>query len=137
MKTFKKIQSLFLLSMALMLIITSCSKKSGPSATINVLAQSANKSGDVKGNGGSVTKTWTFTNPGTTAGWDMSIDGKSGSFQLVLKDASGTVMLNKTLTAIVGPRQSADGTTAAGTAGEWSATATLTNFDGTGDYSFR
>ena len=66
----------------------------------------------------------------------MSINATSGSFQLVLKDAAGTTVLDKTLTAGVSS-QSADGTTPSGTSGEWTATATLLNFSGSGDYSFR
>lgn len=101
--------------------------------TINT--SSTNTSGDVKGAGGTASKTWTFTNNKTTVGWDMSIDATSGSFQLVLKDASGVSVLDKTLTAGSGP-QDAAGTSSAGTAGTWTATITLTKFNGTGDYSF-
>ena len=140
MKALKKIQ--FLVFMAIValtsVMLTSC-KKDEPlplTAVINVSSTTGNKSGDIKGDGGSATKTFTFTNPNTTAGWDMSISAKSGSFKLVLKDASGSIVLDKTLTAGSG-LQSADGTTPAGTSGIWSATVTLTNFNGTGDYSFR
>lgn len=101
--------------------------------TINVF--STNTSGDVKGAGGTASKTWTYTNNNSTAGWDMSIDATSGSFQLVLKDANGTTVLDKTLTAGSGS-QDASGTSSSGTAGTWTATITLTNFNGSGDYSF-
>ena len=96
---------------------------------------SGGNSGDIKGGGGTASDTWTFTNNNTTAGWDMSIGATSGSFQLVLKDASGTTVLDKTLTAGSGA-QDASGTTSSGTAGSWTVTITLTNFNGTGDYSF-
>lgn len=59
----------------------------------------------------------------------------SGSFNLVLKDDAGTAVLNKTLTVNSGGN-SADGTTVEGVPGVWTATVTLTNFNGTGDYSF-
>lgn len=135
MKTVNRLPFLLFITMGIALLTTSCSKKNEPTATVN-LETTTYKSGDVKGNGGSTMRTWKFTNTGTTAGWDMSIDARGGSFQLILKDAAGTVMLDKTLTA--GPGiQSADGTTPAGTAGEWTATATLSNFNGSGDYSFR
>lgn len=131
----KKVQFVGLLViLGLTLTFTSCEKEE-LTATINTSQNTA--SGDIKGNGGAATKTWTFTNSSSRIGWDMSIDASSGSFQLVLEDASGAVVLNKTLTAGSGP-QSADGTTPeGGTEGEWTATITLTNFYGSGDYSFR
>jgi len=96
---------------------------------------SAGNSGDIKGGGGTASDTWTFTNNNTTAGWDMSIDATSGSFRMVLKDAAGTTVLDKTLTAGSGA-QDADGTSSSGTAGTWTCTITLTDFNGSGDYSF-
>lgn len=136
MKTFNKIFPILLSVLTIATLFSACTKDNKPTATINVLAANNNKSGDVKGDGGSVTRTWKFTNPNSTSGWDMSIDATTGSFQLVLKDAAGTVLLDKTLTAGIG-NQAADGTTPAGTSGEWTAIATLTNFNGSGDYSFR
>lgn len=56
-------------------------------------------------------------------------------FRLVLKDANGTTVVDRTLTAGSGS-QNADGTSSSGKAGTWIATITLTNFDGSGDYSF-
>ena len=91
-------------------MLTSCKKDEPLTAVINVSSTNGNKSGDIKGDGGSATKTFTFTNPNTTAGWDMSISATSGSFKLILKDASGSIVLDKTLTAGSG-LQSADGTT--------------------------
>lgn len=129
-----KIASLCFMLVLASIAFSSC-KKDQLTATITV-NELTNKSGDIRGNGGSSTKTWTFNNSQTTAGWDMTInDAKSGSFRLVLKDAAGTVVLDKTLTAGTLPR-SADGTTPTGVAGTWTCTITLTNFNGTGDYSF-
>lgn len=136
MRTIKKIQLVGLLLMiGAMFTFTSCEEDDELTAVINNTSQT-NASGDVRGDGGSTSKTWTFANSSLSAGWDMSINASSGSFQLVLKDASGTVLLDKILTGGSGP-QSADGTTPEGTAGEWTATVTLINFNGTGDYSFR
>ena len=64
----------------------------------------------------------------------MSIGATSGSFRLVLKDAGAVTVLDKTLTAGSGA-QDASGTSSSGTAGTWTATITLTNFNGSGDYS--
>lgn len=127
-----KVVSLFILTGIIVSGLTSCSED-GPYATVNVFT--LNKSGDVRGDGGSTSKTFTFENNNTTVGWDMSIGAKGGSFKLVLKDASGKVMLDQTLTAGSGS-QSADGTTTAGTTGTWTCTITLTSFNGSGDYSF-
>lgn len=119
--------------LSLFLSFAACDKDDDLTANVNSVN---NQSGDVKGNGGSATKTWTFTNSNATAGWDMTInDATSGSFNLTLQDDAGTVVLDKTLTANSGA-SAADGTTAEGVPGEWTATVTLTNFDGTGDYSF-
>ncbi len=96
---------------------------------------STGKSGDISGSGGTVSKTFNFSNANQTAGWDMSINSSSGSFQLVLKDATGAVVVDKTLTGGSGP-QSANGTSTSGTSGAWTCIITLTKFSGTGDYSF-
>lgn len=137
MKMLKTIRvvSLFILSGIIASGVTSC-KDDEPFATVTFTGTS-NKSGDLRGDGGSTTKTFTFQNPNTTAGWDMSITASAGSsFNLVLKDASGAVMLDQTLTATANSGSpSADGTTIAGTAGTWTGTVTLTSFNGTGDYS--
>lgn len=135
MKTIKKMKllGLFILLGVMTTVFTSC-EKDDPFASINVL-EPQNKSGDVRGDGGSATKTWTFQNSNTTAGWDMAMDASRGTFQLILKDANGTAVVDKTLTAGTGP-QEADGTSSMGTAGTWTVTVTLTNFIGSGDYSF-
>ena len=139
MKILKKTQLVFVIAIIglISITLTSC-QKDDPlplTATINVSALN-NAAGDINGNGGTATKTYTFNNTNTTVGWDMSITATSGSFQLILKDASGFTVLDKILTAGSGP-QSAGGTTPVGTSGIWTATITLTNFNGTGDYSFR
>lgn len=136
MKTIKtmKVLSLFILVAIMTTALSSCDKDD-IFATINV-HEPQNKSGDVRGNGGSETRTWSFENSSTTAGWDMAMDATSGSFRLVIKDADGTTVVNNTLTAGSGP-QDAGGTSSPGTAGTWIVTITLTNFDGSGDYSFR
>ncbi len=136
MKILRKLISPTLSAFAVILITVSCSKTKEPTATINVSSATTNKSGDLSGNGGTASKTFTFNNSSTTAGWDMSINASNGSFQLILKDANGTIKLDKTITAGVGA-QSADGTTPEGTAGVWTATIQLTHFKGSGDYSFR
>lgn len=112
-------------------------KKNDNTCTYPVINTSATgKSGDISGSGGTASKTFNFSNSSQTVGWDMSINSSSGSFQLVLKDASGTVVVDKTLTGGSGP-QAADGTSASGTPGTWTCIITLTKFSGSGDYSFQ
>lgn len=110
-------------------------KNDGSCKYPTISVTSSGNTGDVRGAGGSASKTWTFTNSKTSAGYDMSITATSGSFQLVLKDAAGQIVLDQTLTAGSGP-QSVGGTTSSGAAGSWTGTITLTKFNGTGDYSF-
>ena len=93
-------------------------------------------SGDISGLGGTVSETSSFTNNNSTVGWDMAIDATDGSFQLVVNDADGTTVIDKTLTAGSGA-QDADGTSSSGTSGTWTVTISLTAFNGTGDDSFQ
>lgn len=102
--------------------------------TINMNA--TGMSGDVNGGGGSASNSVTFTQNNATLGWDMSQDASSGSFNLTVRDASGTVVINNTLTVGSGD-QDASGTSSSGTTGTWTATVTLTDFTGSGDYSFQ
>ena len=65
----------------------------------------------------------------------MDITAASGgSFQLIIKDANGSTVLNNTLTKGVGD-DSASGVTNSGTEGDWQITVTLTNFNGDGSFS--
>lgn len=155
MKTIKKTQLVLLVAILGLTsaTITSCKRKGCTDVNANNYSSKAKKndntctypvinvsgtgkSGDISGSGGTVSKTFNFTNSNSTVGWDMSINSSSGSFQLVLKDASGSVMVDKTLTGGSGP-QSASGTSSAGgTPGTWTCIITLTKFSGSGDYSF-
>lgn len=102
--------------------------------TINM--NGAGTSGDITGAGGTATGSTSFTQSNATLGWDMSQNASTGSFNLTVTDASGTAVINNTLTAGSGA-QDASGTSSQGTTGTWTATVTLTNFTGTGDYSIQ
>ncbi|OIQ36189.1 MAG: hypothetical protein BM555_03185 [Crocinitomix sp. MedPE-SWsnd] len=93
-------------------------------------------SGDITGSGGTANSSTTFTQNSATLGWDMAQDATSGSFNLTVTDANGAEVINNTLTAGSGG-QDDSGTSSAGATGTWTATVTLTNFSGTGDYSFQ
>jgi len=91
--------------------------------------------GDVTGASGTASATTTWSTSTTQAEYSMDITAAGGgSFQLIIKDDVGTVVLDKTLTKGVGD-DSASGCTAAGTAGTWSITITVTNFNGDGSYT--
>ncbi len=91
--------------------------------------------GDFTGNGGNGSRTITWTNNLATADYNADITATvNGIFQMVVKDANGTVVLNKTLNGGTEP-DSIDGVTNAGTPGKWTVTITLTSFNGDGSYS--
>lgn len=153
MKNTVKILAIAILSLGISSTFTSCKKKGCIDVNANNYNQDAakddgtctypviniasnNTSGDVSGQGGTASETVTFENNNSKVGWDMSIDASTGSFQLEVKDADGTIVIDKTLTAGSGA-QDADGTSATGTAGTWTATVTLTSFNGSGDYSMQ
>ena len=95
----------------------------------------AGDDGDVTGEGGSATSTFDWTNSLARAELNMDITAASGgSFQVIVLDADGNEVLNETLTVGVGD-DSKTVCSAAGTAGTWSVTVNLTNFDGDGSYT--
>ncbi|MBN4052066.1 hypothetical protein JYT53_01040 [Cytophagaceae bacterium AH-315-L13] len=106
-----------------------------PTINVNTSSSDNDVNGDVIGAGGSATSTFTWNNTSTKAEFSMDLTSSNGgSFNLTLKDASGTEVLNNTVTAGIGD-DSASGLSSAGTVGDWSVTITLTNFNGDGSYS--
>tara|TARA_R110002049_G_scaffold88627_8_gene223508 strand:- start:127 stop:564 length:438 start_codon:yes stop_codon:yes gene_type:complete len=91
--------------------------------------------GDFTGNGGSVTRTFTWQNSLTTADYNADITATvTGMFTMVVRDADGTVVLDRSLDGAVEP-DSFSGVTSAGTSGIWSVTISVTNFNGDGSFS--
>ena len=91
--------------------------------------------GDFTGDGGSVSRTFNWQNSLTTADYNADITATStGMFTMVVSDAAGTVVLNRSLNGAVEP-DSFSGVTSAGVSGIWSVTITVTNFNGDGSYS--
>ncbi|MEO9531254.1 MAG: hypothetical protein ABJG68_11980 [Crocinitomicaceae bacterium] len=112
-------------------------EKDDESCTYPVINTAGNgSSGDVNGAGGTASSSVQFTNNNATVGWDMAQSATEGSFTLTILDADGTSVMSNTLTAGSGA-QDASGTSSQGTTGTWTANVTLTNFNGTGDYSFQ
>ena len=91
--------------------------------------------GDFTGDGGTITKTFDWQNALSTADYNADITtAADGTFKFVVKDADGTVVLDKSLSGAVEP-DSFSGVTSSGTAGLWSVTITLTSFNGDGSFS--
>jgi hypothetical protein len=131
----KNVKLFLLLSIAGLssVLLTSC--KEEPFATITIDETGSDLGGDVTGDGGSTSQTYTWNNSLTTADWNMDITASAGgSFRLLIKDADGATVLDNTLTKGVGD-DSASSVTSAGTAGDWQVTVTLTDFNGDGSFS--
>ena len=91
--------------------------------------------GDFTSNGGSLTRTFIWQNSLSTADYQADITATSdGIFRMVVKDADGNVVLDRTLSGAVEP-DSFSGVTSTGTSGIWSVTITLTSFNGDGSFS--
>jgi hypothetical protein len=125
------------LLMVLLVAFTSCSKDDNPTATVNssISASTGNFNGDVLGNGGDASKTFTWPNSEVTADYNMDITSSvTGAFRFQMMDADGTTVLDRTLNGSLEP-DSFSGVTNIGVAGDWTVTLTLTNFNGDGSYS--
>ncbi|NER16078.1 hypothetical protein [Spongiivirga citrea] len=122
---------------ALLLVLsTSCSDDDGPVASITVNeGPSGDIGGDFTGNGGNAARTISWSNSLATADYNADITSSAvGIFQMVVVDAEGNTVLDRSLNGDVEP-DSFSGVTAAGTPGDWTVTITITNFNGDGSYS--
>jgi hypothetical protein len=91
--------------------------------------------GDFTGNGGSATRTFVWLNNLTTADYNADITATvEGTFNMVVSDADGNTVLNRSLDGATEP-DSISGVTDAGTSGVWSVTITLGSFKGDGSFS--
>lgn len=91
--------------------------------------------GDFTGNGGSGTRVFDWQNNLSTADYNADITATAdGRFQMVVRDANGTVVLDRLLEGGREP-DSIDGVTSQGEPGLWTVTITLTNFNGDGSFS--
>ncbi|XCF04769.1 hypothetical protein ABI125_08505 [Tamlana crocina] len=121
-----------------------CSKDDpAPTATIKVnnavVANDDDFTGDINGDftgdGGSVTRTFNWQNALTTADYNADITTtEAGMFTMVVRDADGAVVLDRSLDGAVEP-DSFSGVTSSGTSGIWSVTISVTNFNGDGSFS--
>ena len=91
--------------------------------------------GDFTSDGGTATRTFLWDNALSTADYNADITATNeGSFQMIVKDADGNVVLDKSLSGAVEP-DSFSGVTSTGTPGMWSVTIVLTSFNGDGSFS--
>ena len=91
--------------------------------------------GDFTGNGGSATRPFVWLNNLATADYNADITATTeGTFNMVVLDADGNTVLNRSLDGGVEP-DSFSGVTDAGTSGVWSVTITVNSFNGDGSFS--
>ena len=148
MSQIKSIKSLFVVAFVFAsLAITGCSSDNDdqdPEVSVTVNGQvlfddgddfNGDVDGDFNGNGGSATRTFLWQNSLNTADYNADITATAeGIFGIVVKDADGITVLEKTLNGGTEP-DSIDGVTASGSAGIWSVTIALSNFNGDGSFS--
>ena len=125
-------------TMALFIAIFSSCSTDDDELTVNITVNegpSGDIGGDFTGDGGNGSRTINWTNDLTTADYNADITATaSGTFQMVVKDADGTVVLDKSLNGASEP-DSIDGVTSVGEPGNWTVTITLNSFNGDGSYS--
>ncbi len=123
-------------TLIMMLTIIGCGDDEGElMATISVNETGDTFGGDVTGDGGSTSESFTWTNNLTTADYNMDITSAAGgSMNISITDAQGASVLNQTLTAGQGD-DSRSGVTSSGASGDWTVVITLTEFDGDGSFS--
>lgn len=87
------------------------------------------------GDGGSVTRTFMWQNSKNTADYNADITATAnGAFRMIVEDADGNVVLDKSLNGASEP-DSFSGVTTSGTSGIWSVIITITSFNGDGSFS--
>jgi hypothetical protein len=109
------------------------------SASDFVVGDRSDFNGDIDasftGNGGTATRMFSWNNNLNTADYNADITATSeGSFQMIVEDSEGVVVLDRTIDGATEP-DSIDGVTAAGTSGIWTVTIRVTDFKGDGSFS--
>ena len=132
-----KLSKLFLLTLFIAVgLFSSCEKEEPQAAKVTFATiATGDIDGDVTGNGGSTSKSYNWHNSLSTADYNMDITAvKGGSFQLLIKDANGKIVLDKTVIAGQG-EDTRSGVTLSGTPGSWTVTVNLKDFNGDGSFS--
>ncbi len=135
----------FVFALFISLFMVSCSDDDdGATATITVngtvlFGDVSDFNGDIDasftGNGGSLTRDFLWNNNLSTADFNVDITATAqGTFQMVVRDSEGEIVLDRTIDGAVEP-DSIDGVTSSGTSGIWTVTITVTDFNGDGSFS--
>ena len=149
--SFTKIATYALLIPALVLFV-SCSKDDDSFARVSVngtqltaspsdfvVGDRSDFNGDIDasftGNGGTTTRMFSWNNNLNTADYNADVTlGSEGSFQMIVEDSEGMVVLDRTLQGGSEP-DTIGGVTNAGTPGIWTVTIRVINFKGDGSFS--
>lgn len=131
-----KLPTILIVLTLLISTVVSCSDDDGPTVNITVNeGPSGDIGGDFTSDGGSGSRTINWVNNLATADYNADITGTaSGTFQIIVADAVGTVVLDRTLNGENEP-DSFGGVTQPGEPGNWTVTIILTSFNGDGSYS--
>jgi len=87
------------------------------------------------GNGGTTTRMFSWNNNLNTADYNADVTlASEGSFQMIVEDSEGMVVLDRILQGGSEP-DTIGGVTQAGTSGIWTVTIRVTNFNGDGSFS--
>ncbi len=138
-------KNLFFFAIVFSLFLVSCSDDDeSTTATITVngtvlVGDVSDFNGDIDasftGNGGSLTRDFQWNNNLTTADFNADITATAqGTFQMVVRDSEGEIVLDRTINGAVEP-DSIDGVTSSGTSGIWTVTIIVTDFNGDGSFS--
>ena len=144
MKTHNTLKISFFILLLMNLSLVSCSEDDEQEAviTVNGVALVDNDddffgdiNGDFTGTGGSVSRTFLWQNSLSTADYNADITATAaGKFRMIVEDAEGTVVLDRSLNGSSGP-DTFSGVTSSGMAGVWSVTIILDSFEGDGSFS--
>lgn len=87
------------------------------------------------GNGGTTTRMFSWNNNLSTADYNADVTlASEGTFQMIVEDSEGVVVLDQTLQGGAEP-DTIGGVTGAGASGIWTVTIRVTNFNGDGSFS--
>lgn len=87
------------------------------------------------GNGGTAVRMFSWNNNLSTADYNADITvGSEGSFQIIVEDSEGVVVLDSTIEGGIEP-DTIGGVTSQGAPGIWTVTIRVTNFNGDGSFS--
>lgn len=142
----------YLLAVPVFVLFIACSKDDDSFARISVngiqltaspsdftVGDQSDFNGDIDasftGNGGTTTRMFSWNNNLTTADYNADVTlAMEGSFRIIVEDSQGVIVLDRSIQGGTEP-DSMSGVTQAGTAGIWTVTIEVSNFNGDGSFS--